>query len=184
MPLGSRTHSLTLLVATRSGGYREPVALDQSIRPRPHESLLQTGIGGPQLIIVQSAGLLTRCSSQLLICPLYAKLAPQEQAKAFAPTPPNTRKIILSTNVAETSVTIPGVSYVVDTGLAKEKEYHPSVGTLAGLEPFSRAEADLPLIRQVSSRSSRKTSVNPRRCSEPVAPVARCVVRRPTRSQL
>ncbi|ORY76229.1 P-loop containing nucleoside triphosphate hydrolase protein [Leucosporidium creatinivorum] len=64
----------------------------------------------------------------LLICPLYAKLAPSEQAKAFAPAPPNTRKIILATNVAETSVTIPGIKYVVDSGMAKEKQYHAAVG--------------------------------------------------------
>lgn len=67
-------------------------------------------------------------SLELLIAPLYAKLSPQEQAKAFVITPPNTRKVILATNVAETSVTIPGVKYVVDTGMAKEKEYHASVG--------------------------------------------------------
>lgn len=68
---------------------------------------------------------------QLLICPLYAKLAPSEQAKAFAPAPPRTRKIILATNVAETSVTIPGIKYVIDTGMAKEKQYHASVGKLS-----------------------------------------------------
>ena len=44
-------------------------------------------------------------------------------------TPPNTRKIVLATNVAETSVTIPGIKYVVDTGLMKEKQYHPTNGT-------------------------------------------------------
>ncbi|GAA5855522.1 hypothetical protein JCM9279_006036 [Rhodotorula babjevae] len=64
----------------------------------------------------------------LLITPLYAKLAPAEQAKAFAPAPPNTRKVILATNIAETSVTIPGVKFVVDCGLAKEKRYHPGTG--------------------------------------------------------
>lgn len=67
-------------------------------------------------------------SLQLLITPLYAKLAPAEQAKAFAPAPPNTRKVILATNIAETSVTIPGVKFVVDCGLAKEKRYHAGTG--------------------------------------------------------
>ncbi|GAA5869404.1 hypothetical protein JCM1840_005461 [Sporobolomyces johnsonii] len=64
----------------------------------------------------------------ILVTPLYAKLPAVEQARAFAPTPPNTRKIILATNVAETSVTLPGVKYVVDCGLAKEKRYHAGTG--------------------------------------------------------
>lgn len=63
-----------------------------------------------------------------MICPLYAKLPQAEQLKAFNLTPPNTRKVILATNVAETSVTIPGIKFVVDTGLAKEKEFHASAG--------------------------------------------------------
>lgn len=75
---------------------------------------------------------------QILVCPLYAKLSPQDQAKAFIPTPPRTRKVILATNVAETSVTIPGVKFVVDSGLAKEKEYHAAVGAFRFLvEPIS-----------------------------------------------
>ncbi|CEQ42543.1 SPOSA6832_04364 [Sporobolomyces salmonicolor] len=53
---------------------------------------------------------------------------PTHQARAFAPAPPNMRKIILATNVAETSVTLPGVKYVVDCGLAKEKRYHAGTG--------------------------------------------------------
>ncbi|KAI5479929.1 ATP-dependent rna helicase dhx8 [Pseudohyphozyma bogoriensis] len=69
-----------------------------------------------------------KSKGDILICPLYAKLPPAEQAKAFLPAPPHTRKVILATNVAETSVTISGVKFVVDTGLAKEKEYHSNVG--------------------------------------------------------
>ncbi|GAA5959117.1 hypothetical protein JCM21900_002563 [Sporobolomyces salmonicolor] len=64
----------------------------------------------------------------ILVTPLYAKLPAAEQARAFAPAPPNMRKIILATNVAETSVTLPGVKYVVDCGLAKEKRYHAGTG--------------------------------------------------------
>ncbi|KAM0752482.1 P-loop containing nucleoside triphosphate hydrolase protein [Meredithblackwellia eburnea MCA 4105] len=67
-------------------------------------------------------------AGSLLVLPLYAKLPPQEQAKAFLPAPPNTRKVILSTNVAETSVTIPGIVHVIDCGLAKEKFFHANVG--------------------------------------------------------
>jgi HrpA-like RNA helicase len=51
-----------------------------------------------------------------VICPLFANLPPQEQMKAFQQMK-GQRKIVLSTNIAETSVTIPGIKYVVDCGL-------------------------------------------------------------------
>ncbi|GAA5982727.1 hypothetical protein JCM11641_007769 [Rhodosporidiobolus odoratus] len=65
---------------------------------------------------------------ELIVTPLYAKLPASEQQKAFELPRPNQRRVILSTNVAETSVTIPGVKFVVDCGLAKEKRYHGGTG--------------------------------------------------------
>ncbi|KAI0768917.1 P-loop containing nucleoside triphosphate hydrolase protein [Irpex lacteus] len=59
----------------------------------------------------------------VLLCPLYAALPPGQQAKIFSPTPKGMRKCILATNIAETSITIPGVKYVIDTGKCKEKRY-------------------------------------------------------------
>ncbi|POW07741.1 hypothetical protein PSHT_09842 [Puccinia striiformis] len=79
---------------------------------------------------------LTPTMPKMMICPLYAKLPPNQQQKVFQRTPPNHRKFILSTNVAETSITIPGVSYVIDTGFAKIKRFH----SMAGVEEL-RAEA-------------------------------------------
>lgn len=61
----------------------------------------------------------------LIVRPLYAALGPSASAAVFAPTPKDTRKVVLATNIAETSVTIPGVRYVVDSGLVKEKVYSP-----------------------------------------------------------
>ncbi|KAF8636185.1 hypothetical protein AX17_003673 [Amanita inopinata Kibby_2008] len=60
---------------------------------------------------------------QVLISPMYAAQAPGNNAKVFTPTPSDTRKCILATNIAETSITIPGVKYVIDTGKCKEKRY-------------------------------------------------------------
>ena len=54
---------------------------------------------------------------------LHGRLQPNEQQAVFDPVPRNCRKVIFSTNVAETSVTIPDIGIVVDTGLAKEKKY-------------------------------------------------------------
>jgi ATP-dependent helicase HrpA len=55
------------------------------------------------------------------ILPLFARLSAQEQERVFKPS--NARRIVLATNVAETSLTVPGIRYVVDTGLARVKRY-------------------------------------------------------------
>ncbi|KAH9065546.1 P-loop containing nucleoside triphosphate hydrolase protein [Lactarius vividus] len=60
---------------------------------------------------------------KVIINSLYASLSNAQQTKVFQPTPPNSRKCVLATNIAETSITIPGVRYVIDTGKQKEKRY-------------------------------------------------------------
>ncbi|MFC5770944.1 ATP-dependent RNA helicase HrpA [Thauera sinica] len=57
------------------------------------------------------------------ILPLFARQSAQEQARVFASS--GGRRVVLSTNVAETSLTVPGIRYVVDTGLARVKRYSP-----------------------------------------------------------
>ncbi|RPD54669.1 P-loop containing nucleoside triphosphate hydrolase protein [Lentinus tigrinus ALCF2SS1-7] len=69
------------------------------------------------------ANQLPKDSLGVMILPLYASLQPARQAKIFASTPSGMRKVILATNIAETSITIPGVKYVIDTGKCKEKRY-------------------------------------------------------------
>ena len=62
------------------------------------------------------------------VLPLYAMLPQKLQARVFAPPPPGSRLIVVATNVAETSLTIPGVRYVVDAGRAKERVLLDSAG--------------------------------------------------------
>ena len=76
-----------------------------------------------------------------VLLPLYGRLAQAEQARAFVPL--RERRIVLATNVAETSLTIPGIVYVVDTGLARVNRYDARTGvTRLLVEPISRASAD------------------------------------------
>lgn len=61
---------------------------------------------------------------KIKILPLYAMLSTEQQQEVFAPLNDSTRLIVISTNIAETSLTIPGVRYVVDTGRRKLKDYN------------------------------------------------------------
>lgn len=65
---------------------------------------------------------------ELIILPVYANLPSDMQAKIFEPTPPGGRKVVLGTNIAETSLTIDGISFVIDPGFAKQKSYNPRSG--------------------------------------------------------
>ena len=77
--------------------------------------------------------------TQLL--PLYGRLGAAEQQRVFLRSP--LRRVVLATNVAETSLTIPGIVYVVDAGLARINRYDPRTGVSQLLvEPVSRASAD------------------------------------------
>lgn len=79
----------------------------------------------------------------ILVAPLYGALPPREQDRALDPAPPGTRKVVLATDIAETSLTIEGVRVVVDSGLAREPRLDPRTG-MSRLETVrvSRASAD------------------------------------------
>jgi len=100
-----------------------------------------------QAEIRRTADLLTgRVDPGVVLAPLYGALPPAEQDRAVAPAPPGTRKVVLATSIAETSLTIEGVRIVVDSGLARVPVYEPGLG----------------LTRLVTARASR-ASVDQRR---------------------
>jgi ATP-dependent helicase HrpB len=77
------------------------------------------------------------------VLPLYGDLPRQAQDQAIAPSPPGTRKIVLATAIAETSLTIEDVRIVVDAGLARRARFDPGTGmTRLITEPAARAEID------------------------------------------
>lgn len=67
-------------------------------------------------------------SLPLHVLPLYSLLAPEKQAQVFKPPPEGTRLCVVATNVAETSLTIPGIKYVVDCGKVKKRYYDRVTG--------------------------------------------------------
>ncbi len=79
---------------------------------------------------------------KLHVVPMYAALPPDKQLLAFEPVPEGDRKVVLSTNIAETSITIPGIRYVVDPGFVKSRSYNPGLGAdLLQVLPISKAQA-------------------------------------------
>lgn len=93
----------------------------------------------------------TRPSQTIDVLPLYGRLSEQDQQKIFAPAKNAQRRIVLATNVAETSLTVPGITYVIDSGFARISRYsqRTKVQRLP-IEPISQASA-----RQRSGRSGR-----------------------------
>ncbi|RSH78959.1 DEAH-box ATP-dependent RNA helicase prp43 [Apiotrichum porosum] len=84
----------------------------------------------------------------LLVVPLYSSLPPHQQQRIFDSAPPATkdglpgRKVVVSTNIAETSLTIDGIVYVVDPGFCKQKVYNPRIRVESLLvSPISKASA-------------------------------------------
>ncbi|XP_020088516.1 probable pre-mRNA-splicing factor ATP-dependent RNA helicase DEAH9 isoform X1 [Ananas comosus] len=95
--------------------------------------------------------------SDLLVLPLYSGLPRGEQDLIFTPTPKGKRKVVISTNIAETSLTLEGVAYVVDSGFSKQRFYNP-ISDIENLVvvPISKASA-----RQRAGRAGR---VQPGKC--------------------
>ena len=82
-------------------------------------------------------------SDRLEIVPLYSRLSAADQHRVFSSHPSTVRRVVLATNVAETSLTVPGIAYVVDTGVARISRY--SVRTKVQrlpIEPISQASAN------------------------------------------
>ncbi|KAI0203836.1 helicase associated domain-containing protein [Astrocystis sublimbata] len=89
----------------------------------------QEEIEAAQRLIEEHCATLASNMPKLLVCPLYGQLSIQVQQDAFLPAKTRfTRKVVLATNIAETSVTVPGVRYVVDCGKAKVKQFRARLG--------------------------------------------------------
>lgn len=78
-----------------------------------------------------------------LVHPLHGSLPPEMQVRVFSPAPPNCRRFIVATNIAETSLTVDGVVYVIDSGYVKQRQYNPSTGMYSlDVVQISRVQAD------------------------------------------
>jgi ATP-dependent helicase HrpB len=112
--------------------------------------LVQSGVAGDVLVFMPGAYEIGRtieaigdlvCSRGWTLLPLYGELPPAEQDRAVHPAAG--RKVVVATNVAETSITIDGISAVIDSGLARVARFDPhrGINTLL-IEKISQASAD------------------------------------------
>jgi ATP-dependent helicase HrpB len=134
--------------------YSSPYQLGQSITA-PLTELISTALvdndGGSLLVFLPGQAEIRAVSAALkklplvadiLIAPIYGGLSLKEQRQAILPAPSGRRKIVLATNIAETSLTIDGVDTVVDAGLVREPQYHSGTGmTRLKTQRISRASS-------------------------------------------
>ncbi|KAL0478156.1 ATP-dependent RNA helicase [Acrasis kona] len=105
-------------------------------------------------ILDERARLLPPECLKLLVCPIFANLPSEKQMEVFDPAPPGCRKVILATNIAETSITINGIRFVIDSGLVKSKAYNPK----NGLEILKVCNVSKASARQRSGRAGRESA--------------------------
>ncbi len=112
----------------------------------------QEGEEGDVLVFLPGEKTIKDCALRLFqssmagkvhIVPLYARLGKDEQEKVFDPAPPGKIKVVIATNIAETSVTIDGITVVIDSGLAKLSYYNPRSFTISLIEtPIAKASCN------------------------------------------
>lgn len=114
--------------------------IDEITTLDPHNDIL-VFLPGEREIHETYDALTGRSFPRTVILPLYGRMPQSEQFRVFERM--NQRRIVLATNVAETSLTIPGIVYVVDTGVARINRYNPRNGmTQLLVEPISQASAN------------------------------------------
>ncbi len=131
----------------RCEGRAHPLALERHAAPERSQPeqirsalarlLAEGGEAGDVLVFLPGAPEIERALAHLaeaplpgapLCCPLHGSLSAEEQDRALRRDPAGRRRIVLATNLAETSLTVPGVTAVVDTGLVKRLRYDPGLG--------------------------------------------------------
>ncbi len=142
-------------------GREHPVDIEYRDRPTPRQlpgavadavADALARVAGDVLVFLPGAAEIRRVARELgerppggdpLVLPLHGALPAEEQDAALAPAPAGRRKVVLSTDVAESSLTIDGVRVVVDAGLAREPRFDPATG-MTGLitVPASQASAE------------------------------------------
>ncbi|MDX0693873.1 ATP-dependent helicase HrpB [Sinorhizobium medicae] len=140
-----RSFPIEIRYASRDTGGRIEDAMVRTIAEalRSEEGSILAFLPGQAEIARTAERLAGRCGDDTAIVPLYGNLSQKEQDAAIRPAPKGTRKIVLATSIAETSITIDGVRIVVDSGLQRLPVFEAATG-ITRLETVrvSKASAD------------------------------------------
>jgi len=148
----------------RERGYRNKEKTERFLQNNSSEEVILTKIEaiitrfisekreGDILVFLSGERMIKDCMNRLTFCsvgkylhlvPLYGRLGKEEQERVFLDAPESKTKVVISTNIAETSVTIDGITAVIDCGLAKLNWYNPRTFTSSLIEaPISKASAN------------------------------------------
>ncbi len=127
-------HDKIMSIVTRTLGQREEGETGDILIFLPGEKTIKE-------CALRLAG--SSMAASIHLVPLYARLGKDEQEKVFDPAPEGKTKIVIATNIAETSVTIDGITVVIDSGLAKLNYYNPRTFTASLIEtPISKASCN------------------------------------------
>ncbi|MBY0263686.1 MAG: DEAD/DEAH box helicase, partial [Phycisphaerales bacterium] len=147
--VSGRMYPVEVRYAPPKGSDDEPDRVNVEAVADAVEDLTAASASGDVLVFLPgereirlAADAITRRRLSLDVLPLFSRLSNAEQDRIFHPAP-NRQRVILATNIAETSLTVPGIRYVVDTGLARQARYDPArkIQRLP-IEPVSQASAD------------------------------------------
>ncbi len=105
-------------------------------------------------LLIEEARRLPKEARKMWVLPMYGSLPASEQMKVFNRTSRNTRKIVVATNIAEASITINGIVYVIDSGFVKIRAFHPKTG----IEPLVITAVSQASAEQRSGRAGRVRS--------------------------
>jgi ATP-dependent helicase HrpA len=131
---------------SESDGERDLTYVDAAVRAV--DEILEEPMGGDILVFMPSErdiletrdALEQRHGAAVELVPLFGRLSAEEQQRVFVPSA--RRRVVIATNIAETSITVPRVRYVVDTGLARLSRYHARTRTKRlPIEPISQSSA-------------------------------------------
>jgi ATP-dependent helicase HrpB len=143
--VAGRAHPVDIRWRPRQRGDRLESAVEHAV------TLALTENDGDVLVFLPGVGEIMRCRDRLAesvgsavdVRPLAGALSVDEQDLALAPSPPGRRRVVLATDIAETSLTVDGVRVVVDSGLVRSPRFDPATGmTRLTTVPISRDSAD------------------------------------------